>query len=565
MTKVSDVLVDYNPGNFPNHQVELGTPRFITNENRRTSDSINLLNQVVKLLDTGATATSPLTTPTPSGPAQNVGSLRVGTLAKMYAGVGPNQVPTNSLLPPPQSRPSTPGIFRKLGRLAALNSVTAALVTFLRPLTGAVNRTLASILSDLPVTPLDFGAAYDGITDDTVAFQAAVATGKTVYCPAGMMLLNSPTALTAAINFTTAGQLIEGDGPGRTIIKVGTSHAGIAVGAPTTGTTGIFKYNSGEPGPYLARMTIFADQTNTVNSTNGGNPSNPTGLADFNQYPPAIWCAYASTSLSQARFILEDVQIYGFVTGIDMRGNNPATLQNVELGNFGDNILIDGAQDVVQMSECRFYPFGANVNQQPWYFAASCKGINCKRADGLFLTNCMFINGVQVALDTSAASAWSVGGGCFGTALACEFDSFTGVTGNDTAAVGGCSYNVVGGFLSQSIAGVQGVNFAAGNCCVYANVFNAPADTSSVACSGGNIAVGGNIFNKAGGTLTNAVIIVTSGTGVIVGNMPAGAVTAGTFISTAAGSQFHRVGFNGKNTGWTNSLGTNTNAVYANN
>jgi polygalacturonase len=35
----------------------------------------------------------------------------------------------------------------------------------------------------------DFGAAGDGQTDDTAAFQAAVATGLDVYVPAGVYVV----------------------------------------------------------------------------------------------------------------------------------------------------------------------------------------------------------------------------------------------------------------------------------------------------------------------------------------------------------------------------------------
>lgn len=51
----------------------------------------------------------------------------------------------------------------------------------------------------------DFGAVGDGITDDTVAIIAAVATGKTVYIPDGIFLTNE-------IGVATTGQTITGTG-----------------------------------------------------------------------------------------------------------------------------------------------------------------------------------------------------------------------------------------------------------------------------------------------------------------------------------------------------------------
>jgi hypothetical protein len=50
--------------------------------------------------------------------------------------------------------------------------------------TGAVNRTVQSRLRDY-VSVKDFGAVGDGVTDDTVAIQAAVDTGREVFIPHG--------------------------------------------------------------------------------------------------------------------------------------------------------------------------------------------------------------------------------------------------------------------------------------------------------------------------------------------------------------------------------------------
>ena len=62
------------------------------------------------------------------------------------------------------------------GLRAALAAATGALlVWWQRVATGAVNRAISTILTDLEVTPQDFGAVGDGSTNDQAAFAAAIA------------------------------------------------------------------------------------------------------------------------------------------------------------------------------------------------------------------------------------------------------------------------------------------------------------------------------------------------------------------------------------------------------
>jgi polygalacturonase len=56
--------------------------------------------------------------------------------------------------------------------------------------TGAVNRAFTLKLKDY-VSVTDFGAVGDNATDDTTAFNNAIATGKQVYVPAGTYLINA--------------------------------------------------------------------------------------------------------------------------------------------------------------------------------------------------------------------------------------------------------------------------------------------------------------------------------------------------------------------------------------
>lgn len=77
---------------------------------------------------------------------------------------------------------------------------------------NAVQRTVEGKLKDT-VSVKDFGAVGDGVTNDTAAINAALATGKTVYFPQGIYMT------TGAHVIGTNGQGIIGDGPWESIIK----------------------------------------------------------------------------------------------------------------------------------------------------------------------------------------------------------------------------------------------------------------------------------------------------------------------------------------------------------
>lgn len=74
----------------------------------------------------------------------------------------------------------------------------AGLVGFQQSGAGAVARTMQDKAREV-VSVKDFGAVGDGVTDDTAAFSAAAATGRTVRVPSGTWLLASATSTGAWI------------------------------------------------------------------------------------------------------------------------------------------------------------------------------------------------------------------------------------------------------------------------------------------------------------------------------------------------------------------------------
>ncbi len=108
--------------------------------------------------------------------------------------------------------PLLPGRAERAGRLLAFDgdgNPTArapvdeqALSTFLPAGPGAVSRPIRDKLSDA-VSVKDFGAVGDGVTDDTLAFHAALAAAKAVQVPAGTYCLSN--TLTVAFGRTLSG------------------------------------------------------------------------------------------------------------------------------------------------------------------------------------------------------------------------------------------------------------------------------------------------------------------------------------------------------------------------
>ena len=93
-----------------------------------------------------------------------------------------------------------------------IGATTANLVTYTPAGTGAVATTVQDKLRE-SVSVLDFGAVGDGVADDTLAIQAALNSGASVFLPSGTYNISS------ALTISTNGQEFIGQGKGKSIIK----------------------------------------------------------------------------------------------------------------------------------------------------------------------------------------------------------------------------------------------------------------------------------------------------------------------------------------------------------
>ena len=90
--------------------------------------------------------------------------------------------------------------------------ITAAQVSYNQGDAGAVTTTVEAKLQEV-ISVKDFGAIGDGTTDDTAAFQYALAVGGTIYIPTGTY------KITSALNIPSAVSGIYGDGCDSSVIE----------------------------------------------------------------------------------------------------------------------------------------------------------------------------------------------------------------------------------------------------------------------------------------------------------------------------------------------------------
>lgn len=278
-----------------------------------------------------------------------------------------------------------------------------------------------------PVTPgggysdvanvMDYGADSSGVADSTAAFRAAVATGKTVYIPArsaGIYRING------AITITQPGQIIYGDGKGRTVIRVDSAF--------NLSAQGVFIVNAFVPGPQFRDFQVNFIQPDTA--SRGG----------LTAYPPAFYAQ------NEARGTWRGIKVNAAMICIDLRQNaGGSSIIDCELCAFDKHVAIDGSLDSITIANTRFENDLLTVNQSVIYHEAATTGISTGRCDDLHVLGCLFICGTHI---NSFTGTGSNPGATFGEITNCDFDSFLGMAiHNGYFNMSGCTFTegTVGG------------------------------------------------------------------------------------------------------------------------
>jgi len=118
---------------------------------------------------------------------------------------------------------------------------------------GAVNRTVTAKAGDV-ISVRDFGAAGDGLTDDTTAFQNALAAHASVYVPEGTYRVSSTIVVSAgqALHGGGQGSVIAADDDDFNVIEMRAGYASVSDLKIASGDAGVKLY--GHSGPCVQNM-----------------------------------------------------------------------------------------------------------------------------------------------------------------------------------------------------------------------------------------------------------------------------------------------------------------------
>ncbi|KVE39883.1 hypothetical protein WS68_19960 [Burkholderia sp. TSV86] len=285
------------------------------------------------------------------------------------------------------------------------------------------------------VSARDFGALCSGTGDDTRALQAAVDSGSSVELPGGTCIV------TDAIR-VQPGQIVQGNGRGKTIVRVSARFRKSAPGVFYTPAMGPASNN--REGPQFRDFKVTFEQPDT------------SSRAELNVYPPAFYLH------NVPRFTMSDMQISQATVGIDMRGDSGgARIDNLEMSAYRVGIDIDGATDSVRISHLHFWPFDITQRQYAIWNAAAQVSIQSGRCDDIHVDNLLQYASQLRFIKTASGTT-------FGELSNLNLDSFGGLI------VQGGSLAIASSIFSVGYRDYQAINMTGGyvrcSACVFAAV-----------------------------------------------------------------------------------------------
>ena len=343
--------------------------------------------------------------------------------------------------------------------------------------TGTVTRTVAAKLNDR-VSVKDFGAVGDGVTDDTVAIQAAITHvgsvlfGGVIHLPSGIYR----TTATIYINYDNITLL--GDGSGGSGYGVGVNENAGTLITPETYTSDAFSINC-DYGAEIHNLTIrIAGQTaGAAISIAGASGATPNGWSRF-------------TNLC---------------------------LQNVCNGIYMTNAAF------VQISDCYFLDHKANA-------ITIANALYPDQGDS-YITGCSFISSQANAVhvyQTSSGGLRIINSKLLTCKIAVWLYLSAGVNTSDLQ-ITGCSiemYKQFGVYFSGSPSGssfrnilITGCQFLSGVVAVFSCIYLSPSVTRA-----NDVTISGNVFSCG-----------TAGYGVYAANVKGIAITGNSFFACSWG------------------------------
>ena len=268
----------------------------------------------------------------------------------------------------------------------ALPSLGVSNVAYTPAGTGAVTTDVGTKLRE-SVSVKDFGAVGDGVTDDTVAIQAALDTGQRVYIPAGVYLCSSQLTSTFSLN-------IHGDGGEESKLVWGSTATtvGVILDYPSTGNASVS----------IEKLGFYR-----TDDQQGGTAIEING-ADGGGYPNA------------QRGFIRDVNIGQFKRNDATSRFDVGIYTTNVTGLLIENVVYIGAVASDQTSQEYESIFlwqdddDNNTEVSAHYFVDKCqatkthKAIKASSSEGMYVTGCRFYN-VDYGVEYDNAGQASVG------------------------------------------------------------------------------------------------------------------------------------------------------------
>lgn len=339
----------------------------------------------------------------------------------------------------------------KLGGYALLREDGDASAVSVTAAGGLVPAVAKDRWGDMLNVVRDFGADNSGGTATHDALGEAADTGKKLHLPEGIYTIEDAVAF-------RPGQIIRGDGRGKTVLRVPPTFNMAALGALVC--------TGGEPGPDFRDLTIEFQQPDT------------SVRDDLIAYPPAI---YAQAT---PRFRARRLRISGAMVGIDATGNSGGCkIDDLEMGAYDTGIRIDGALDSVRLSHIHDWVFGCTPSQIGVRFDGVYKALELGRCDDVHIDDCMFIAALVRLWGGSAPGGY----GPFGQLTGCDFDHGGGLV-VEAGDMAGAALRFTVGMSARSAIVQSGGEIELGACKFHADV---NADHPLIVLSGGNLGLSG--------------------------------------------------------------------------